>query len=182
MFNRNTILAIAVIVMIPVAVILAPIPQAKAQFVMASWDYPDEYGQGVYGFFVLDNSSGSFMPWSGPIILPDNASIFEAEAGISLGLEMRITVNYTFLGLEDPDPYNHSAELHPALNYVRLNVTVTALAEVVFSQDNFTYNLEAGDMGDGVWYYGQEVFFDFLTVSGTVYIVTVTYEVYYVDE
>jgi len=100
--NRKIISSI--VVLLVVGLLVAAIPPAKAQFVIASWDFPDEYGQGIYGFFPLENSSGDWWPYSGPMIYFDN---------------------------------------------------------------------------DTIWYFSEEVYFDFLTVSGEIYTVTVTYEVYY---
>ena len=148
------------------------IPQAKAQFVIASWDFPDEYGQGIYGFFILENSTGVFFPVAGPLIVSSNSSIFEMDAGIAIGFDVRVVLNDTLLGLTFPD------DVALGLNYFRLNVTVTTLSETVFSQANFTYDDLNGAHGD-LWYYSQEVEFDFLLVSGHIYTVTITYEVYY---
>ena len=159
-----------------------PIQPAKAnpKFVLSTWDFPDEYGQGIYGFFFDENSTGVFIPVGGPIILSTNDSIFEFDAGFALGMDVRVNVNYTLLGLEEPDPEDPlSIEYHPALNYIRLNVTVTAVSEIVFSQSNITYDELGGDTGDGVWYYSYVVEFDFINVAGTVYVITLTYEVYY---
>ena len=152
--------------------------RAQSVFVIAGWDYPDEYGQGIYGYFFLENSSGVWLTVGGPIIDASNSSTYEFDVGISIGLDVRVTVNYTFLGLDAPDPYNYTAEEQPALNYLRLNVTVTSINGTVFAQQNFTYDELGGEIGGGVWYYSELVYFDFLNTMGEVYIVTVTYEIY----
>ena len=150
----------------------ASIPPAKAQFVLSSaWDYPDEYGQGIAGYFLLENSSGAWWPFPGSMIVPTNDSIFEVEAGCSIGLDVRVTLNYTYFELTHPDDFLLG------LNYIRLNVTVITPLETVFSQSNFTYD-DLGGEDDGVWWYSQEVFFDFITELGEIYTATITYEIY----
>ena len=170
--NRKIISSI--VVLLVVGLLVAAIPPAKAQFVIASWDFPDEYGQGIYGFFPLENSSGDWWPYSGPMIYFDNDTILDAEIGISLGLDVRVYLNYTLLNLTHPD----DMALGP--NYFRLNVTVmNNLGSTIFSQNNFTYDDLCGFVETDIWYFSEEVYFDFLTVSGEIYTATVTYEIFF---
>ena len=169
---KNNKKIIALISMVFVCTMLfVSISPAKAQFVLASWDFPDEYGQGIYGFFLQENSTGAWWTVPGAIILSTYDTEFEFEAGFALGLDVRILLNYTLLGLTHPD------DKTLGLNYVRLNVTVTNAYETVFSQQNFTYDGLSGLYETGIWWYSQEVFFDFILTSG-IYTATVTYEIF----
>jgi len=169
------------IVSIPPAKV--PIPPAKAQFVLSSWDFPDEYGQGIYSIKPEENSSGywsSIESTPGFIYATSENDSFTIDAGLSIRLDVRVFVNYTFLGLEDPDLYDFSgAETQPALNLIRINITVTVLNNITFSIQNMTYQYIGGALGDGIWWYGFKDILNFQTAYGTIYMVTVTYEVFY---
>ncbi len=178
---RKTTYAI-LLTILTLLVLVSTVPPARAQFVLAAWDFPGEYGQGIYGFFLRENSTGVFMPVGGPIILPSNSCVFDWPANVAIGFDVRVYVNYTYIGLSEPEgeaEYNYTAELHPALNYLRLNITVLCLGEIVFSQQNFTYSTQGGKIAGGVWYYAEECdITDFLPATGTVYTAIITYEVY----
>lgn len=156
-------------------ILFVPIQPAKAQFTISTaWEYPDEYGQGIAFFGFQENSSGEWWNFPGPMIEPTNDSIFEVESGISIGLDVRVTLNYTYFGLSHPDDFLLG------LNYFRLSVIVMTPLETVFSQSNFTYDDLGGQSEEGIWWYSQEVFFtDFLTVTGELYTANVYYEVFY---
>ncbi len=169
---RNKFGIWAIVMLLVLTIGFSTIPPAKAQFVLASWDYPDEYGQGIYSITPDENSSGywSHIESSPGFIYSDSENnSFVVDAGISIRLDVRVFVNYTFLGVSDPD----------TLNYIRLNVTVLSLGDTIFSIQNMTYNSVGGDIGDGIWWYSFVDVLNFLTVSGTIYMTTVTYEVFY---
>ena len=144
----------------------------QSQFALASWDFPDEYGQGIYSITPDENSSGY---WShiesapGFLYSTSENNSFLVDAGCSIRLDVRVYVNYTLLGVSDPD----------TLNYIRLNVTVLSLGDTIFSIQNMTYDYLGGNLGDGIWWYSFVDVLNFLTVEGQVYIATVTYEVFY---
>ena len=122
---------------------IQPVTQSQKEtgtstFVISSWEYPDEYGQGIYGYFLLENSSGAFWPVGGPLITYSSCNgSYTVNDGISYGFDVRVYVNYTLLGLEEPETYDPlSIEYHPALNYLRLNITVLSASETIFSQNN----------------------------------------------
>lgn len=169
MYNRSKILALAVIVMIPVAVILAPIPQAKAQFVLSSWDYPDEYGQGIQYISVYENSTGAWVLVD--TIYYDDTLTFEWNASIGIYISVAAWFNSTLVGASD----NVTGR-----NYLRHNVTVTDLSDnVVFAQANFTYSTVNTFLNPPLWRYSYYVILDFLPEYAQVYTVTVTYEVFW---
>ena len=158
---------------IPQEELVESVPQGTAQFVLSSWAFPDEYGQGIYSITPDENSSGYYAHIeSAPGFLYSTSenNSFDVDAGCSIRLDVRVYVNYTFLGVSDPD----------TLNYIRLNVTVLeGLGDTIFSIQNMTYDYLGGNLGDGIWWYSFVDVLNFLTVEGQVYIATVTYEVYY---
>jgi len=180
--NTRKTLGSIVIGLIVIGLIASTIPQtnspadnppAKAQFVLTSWNYPDEYGQGIYNIRPQENSSGAWLnfvvpPW----VYSDNASVFDINNSISIKLLVAITVNYTLLDLIDPDDFTLGR------NFVRLNVTVTNSSSTVFSQNNLTY-VEGAKIETGIWYYSYEVVLNFVTAYAQIYRATVTCEVFY---
>lgn len=152
--------------------LVVSIQPAKAQFVIAEWDEPDEYGQGIYSITPDENSSGYWAHIeSSPGFLYANSEndTFSIDQGISIRLDVRVLVNYTFLGVSEVE----------ALDLIRLNITVTVLNNITYSIQNMTYNSVGGDLGNGVWWYSFVDILNFLTVNSLVYAVTVTYEVFY---
>ena len=63
-------------------------------------------------------------------------------------------------------------------NYLRHDVIVTEAGNVVFSQQNFTY-YDVGESGEDPYYYEYEVVLNFLPETGYIYVVVITYEVFY---
>ena len=146
--------------------------KGTSHFVLSSWAFPDEYGQGIYSITPDENSSVYYAHIeSAPGFLYSTSenNSFVVDAGCSIRLDVRVLVNYTFLGVSDPD----------LLNYIRLNVTVLSLGDTIFSIQNMTYDELGGDLGDGIWWYSFKDVLNFLTVEGQTYIATVTYEVWY---
>ena len=48
-----------------VSIFLIATPTRGAKFVLAAWDYPDDYGQGIESIYVAHNKSGSFVDFAG---------------------------------------------------------------------------------------------------------------------
>ncbi len=138
----------------------------ESQFVIASWDYPDEYGQGLLEIRVNENSTGAW-------VLVDDRRYNETQnydwnTNASIQLYVWMWLNSTLTGASD---------LEDGRNYLQCNVTVTSLGETIFSQQNFTFQDE--NDYDDMYLYEYDVILNFIPVSGTIYIVTVTYEVYW---
>ena len=158
-------------------ILISTIPPAQAQpkFALATWDYPDAYGQGIDSFVLYSNSTGSWVvvdtwyfddEYPAPDPVPWNASQ-------AIKLRVRTTMNTTLVGTSNPEE---------GQNYIRHSIVVTdQLDAEVFSQQNFTYETEAHDfvIHPGIIYYYYYVIFDFLPISGELYTANVTYEVYY---
>ena len=139
---------------------------AKAQFIIASWDYPDEYGQGIQQIRVNENSTGSW-------VLVDTrdyteSHVYDWEVGGSIQLYVWMYLNSTLTGASD---------LTNGRNYQRCNVTVTSFEETIFSQQNFTFQDE-NDYAE-MYLYEYDVILNFIPEYGQIYTVTVIYEVFY---
>lgn len=153
------------------------IPPAKAQFVLASWDYPDEYGQGIDGMKFWENSTGSWVaaPYYTDlgVFYYVNPSItgytYNWSAGAAMKVRVDTLLNSTLTGATD---------LADGQNYHQHNVTVTTPSGIVFSQQNFTYEASS-DATAPMYYYEYYAILNFLPVSGLVYTVTIIYEVFY---
>ena len=155
-------------------------PRQPAKFVIASWDYPDEYGQGIYMLRFYENSTGSWVaaPWyyvGGELdglpfysLHPYDSYTLNWSAGVAMKLRVYSTFNNTVIGADDEAD---------GQNYQRHDVSVTSAGVAVFNQSNFTYYDVTPD-GD-YWAYEYEVVLNFLPVVGEIYTVVVTYEVYW---
>ena len=143
------------------------VPTGKAQFVLASWDYPDEYGQGIEMFAFYENSTGAWLSY-GDVYEHDQSYIVEWNVSLFIKLRCYTFFNSTFAGAIDTTD---------GQNYQRHNVTVTGEGKIVFSKQNFTY-YSVSDILDPMWYYGYEVVLNFIP-QFMHYRVTVTYEIYW---
>jgi len=146
--------------------------EESSTFILSSWSYPDEYGQGIYSITPDENSTGVWshiIEGTGFIYSNSTDNLFTVVSNASLRLDVRVTVNYTLLGVSDPD----------LLNYIRVNLTVTESDIVTYSISNMTYDYLGGDLGDGLYWYSFVDILNFQTVSGAIYEIQITYEVYY---
>ena len=154
-------------------------PEKHVYFKLASWDYPDEYGQGIYMLKFYENSTASWVaaPWyyvGGEL---DGLPFYSLHyydpytLNWSVGVAMKIRVyslfNQTLVGV------GSTAE---GQNYLRHDVTVTTPSSTVFEQQNFTY-YDVTENGN--YYYEYEVVLDFIPASGQIYTVLLTYEIYF---
>ena len=168
MFKHRNKVCASILVALTVLILIISVPQAKAQFVLASWTGPDEYGNGFNGFEVYGNSTGSWVQVGGAYNATDAHDI-EWEVGVGIKLRCWTFLNSTKVGATD------TAD---GKNYLQHNVTVTNFGETIFSQQNFTYFF-VSDTLDPIWLYGYEVVLNFIPEYGQIYTVTIIYEVYY---
>ena len=173
---RTKLIAVTItIVLLVLLVFTVPnqpiIPEqlGKAQFVLAEWDYPDEYGQGIEAFEIFENSTGSWVQ-VGPAYGYEDNYVHDWNTSVSIKLRCYTWFNSTLTGAID------AAD---GKNYQRHNITVTNIGNTTFSQQNLTYFYSDDSIDPPMWYYGYEVVLNFLPVSGNIYIVTVIYEVFY---
>ena len=98
------------------------------------------------------------------------SSVDVAESVTNITLLVSCWLNSTTYGI---------STLAEGKNIIRLNVTVTATNHtLVFSQNNLTY-ISSTDYGDNVFLYQYSVQLDFTIISGNIYTVVLTYEIYY---
>lgn len=159
----------SIIVLLTVLVLVASVPPAKAQFVLAVWDYPDEYGQGIESFILYENSSGSWSQYGGKRYYSE-ANLYNWSANVAIKLRCYTWINSSLVGAAD------DAE---AKNLQQHSVTVSNGTGTVFSQQNFTQILYYPGINPPLWYYAYEVVLNFIPDYGLTYVVTVTYEIFY---
>ena len=153
--------------------------EPTATFILSSWSYPDEYGQGIEYFTLQRNDTGSWLAWSGNNTYTGFYAYYDydEESSIEWGLfnsSIRVRVhsylNSTLVGASS------TAE---GRAYQRHNVTVyDSQNTIVFSKQNITYSA-ASVVGD-LYYYLYVVDLNFAFVSGGSYRIEVKLEVYYV--
>jgi hypothetical protein len=175
-----------VVVFQPAKVEYNPIRPIDAHFIISSWDFPDEYGQGVNGFKFYENSTGSWVaaPYYTHYYPDYHEELGEFyylhynddytlnwSAGVAMKLEVITVLNSTLVGIVD-DPVEGQ-------NYIRHSVSVTNIGEEIFSQQNFTYSAVEWLAGHPMYYYYYDVVLEFLPALGAAYTITVTYEVFW---
>ena len=163
MYKHRTITIIGLLLLVFILPIVTPQKAESAKFILANWDYPDEYGQGISRIRFYENSTGSWLSASGWIDY-DETLVPEWEAGVAIKIECLSVINATLTGA--PSSYE-------GRNYIRHNVTVTNLAEqVVFSKQNFTFILEEN------YEYEHEVILNFIPQELTLYTIELNCEIY----
>lgn len=180
--NKQKIAAfVLVVLMFAVFPITAdqPIQNDSVKFIVSEWDHPDEYGQGIAGFYVKENSTGSFLniqnPYTGiDFCYPENTTVYELNhtATTSLMFDVRVFLNYTELGLTHPDDFDLG------INYIRLSIEMSIPTASLFSQQNFTYDSLGGLQETGIWWYSYEVVANVLLEGGRIYTIDIDYEIY----
>ena len=137
------------------------------KFVLAEWDFPDEYGQGIDTITVYGNSTGSWVSVGNYEY--DEVSSLEWNESVGIKLKVWTWFNSTLTGV---------GSTNEGKLYQRHSVNVTNLGTTVFSQQNFTYSNVYTDSAP-MWYYVYEVVLNFLPVGGEIYSVVVTYEIFW---
>ena len=167
--NRNKTIA-SIIVLLTISLLVASIPQTKAQaqFALASWDFPDEYGQGIESIALYENASGYWQPKSGTRWYYQN-HMYDWDVGVGIKLYVYTLFNSTLTGASDSNE-GKLLQQH--------SVIVTSAGQTIFSQQNFTYTVFS-DADDPMWDYGYFLILDFLPQQGQIYKVTVTYEIWW---
>jgi len=162
--------------------------ERPAKFVLSSWDYPDEYGQGIDGFRFYENSTGAWVaaPYYthyypdyheelGVFYYLDNDQDYTLNWSAGVGMKIRI---YTFLN----STLTGASDLADGENYFRHSISVAGTnGTVIFSQQNFTY-YHSNNLTSPLYYYEYEVVLNFLPVMGEIYSAIISYDVYGVLE
>ncbi len=166
---------IVVLIMLISIVLIAPSttdgPQpSNPRFIIASWDYPDDYGQGIVAIRAYQNISGSWV----------SLTPFDLTSGESTALE----INYTATGVKIlvkcwlNNTVVEAVDFEDGKNYIRHNVTLTLSGETIFSLQNFTYTAGT-DSQDPMFYYQYEGIIPFSPVEGAIYTAVVDCEIYF---
>ena len=143
-----------------------------ARFVLSSWDYPDEYGQGIEYVKVYQNGTGSYVELSESPINPTDDAELEVDSDGFLQIRVLTWLNKTYCGI---------ANIGAAYAIFRHSINVTLQGENVFSQQNFT-KISASGAGDPLFWFYYQVIIDFLPISGRTYVATIEYDLYLVEE
>lgn len=174
-------LRVALVVALALTLLIASFPSSPgpsaipplngpARFIIADTPVLDEYGQGIDGIEVYENSSGSWVVWDNPFYVAYLGHVFEWTAGVSIKLSCFFWLNSTLTQVTTT-AQGKLVQRH--------NVTVTNRGQAtVFSQANLTY-VGVSTALDPMWYYEYEVILNFSPDHGEYYITTVTYEVYW---
>jgi len=183
LYKRRIVVCASVIVLLTLSVLVASNHPPKsivkefeqpAKFVLASWAFPDEYGQGVDKISVYSNDTGSWLPanWAGDASRDyDESSEFDWNASIFIRLNVWTWFNSTLMGATDWED---------GKNYHRHRVDVTTInGTVVFSQQNFTFANAFPAIDPPLWYYEYTVILNFLPLEFMIYTAIITYEVFY---
>lgn len=167
---------LAIIAMLSAVALVVSVHQVRAEprFAIASWDYPDEYGQGIYSYGVYENSTGSWIKvnytGSGWVYHDSfDSDVFQWNSTGSIKLRVYTVLNKTTVGVST------SAE---GQNFQRHNLTVVDVRTTVFSKQNFTYYSVMPE-GSDRYLYAYDVVLNFLPLDGHYYTVTMTYEVFW---
>ena len=144
------------------------------------YGFPDEYGQGIQGIWIFENSTGSWEPfyfarWDD---VPSANPPYVFEWNVSTGIKIEVFgyINYTLVGFNTVD----EGKLYQR-HYISV---VDRNNTLLFSQQNLTY-VSAHNTTyppNDVWAYRYDAILDFAQDYGEYYTVTVVYEIYYEGE
>ena len=150
--------------------LLISIPPARAQFILAEWDFDDGYGQGIHNVTIQENSTGSWVDLH--TYEYGNTSLFEANytADTAIKIIPYVTLNHTRQDLSDNTT---------AYAIMRLDIVVgIAGNSSYFSQQNLTWSSDVSDATASTWAFSCYVVLPFLISAGAIYTITLTYEIY----
>jgi len=154
LYKRNH-QAYAGIIIVVCIMLIGLVPTAEGtRFVLASWSFPDEYGQGMHSFTIWENSTGEWLvvrrgsPFDYPWYYYET-HVFEWNYTVGIKLWIDSYFNSTLAGVSDSTQ---------GRNNFRHNVTVVdAYDTLVFSQQNFTYLAVNDYTYDPIWIYSHHL-------------------------
>ena len=169
--HRNKIIASVFVLLTSSILLIASIPPvaAEAQFVLAGWDFPDEYGQGISTWYAQSNATGSWVSIDSAGYLDVTRPPIPWNVSQAIRILIWSALNKTLVDVEG---------LEAGKNYIRHSVTVTnSLDAEVFTQQNLTHDYAMSDVD--LYWYRMAVILDFSPLSGELYTVLLICEVYY---
>lgn len=160
-------------------ILFVPIQPAKAQFVLSAhtWDYPDEYGQGIeYIYFIVSDNDGTPYNWSYQYFNGTESAGFAVDRNSTISLRVQVWMNGTFTGYSFAEGRDQ---------YTRVGLDIAVAGESIFSVENLTQSGGNSDL-DPMFSYsytfllrGDPHYYSDEFVSGELYVLTFTYEVFY---
>lgn len=186
MNNRIKILAIAVLLCLPLGLLFLPhgieqkeIVPEPAKFIISSWEYPDEYGQGIEVVWPYENSTGSWVPLHDPaFVFWYEETLFEVNATGNNALKIGVSanINHTLFDFGPDKADNASARA-----IMRVGIEVSNSSDIVFSLSNMTWDGSVFDDTATTWAISYADVINVLLVAGQIYTATITYEVFYAE-
>jgi len=164
--KTSTLFIIGILVSV---VFMGSVQPSYARFVLASWDYPDDYGQGIENIELYENSTGSWLEVGSGYGF-DEAHIYEWPVGVAIRINCFTWFNSTLTG---------AGTITEGKLYQQHNVSVSLLGETIFSQQNFTYIDGDNGIDPPQWFYEYEIILNFIPTEASYYTVTIIYEVFY---
>lgn len=178
MMRFRMVSVVFVILIMSLLITTRPPQTTAAQFVIAGWTAPDEYGQGFYIITPYQNSSGSFVTIPNPDTgignwYRENTTTAELNftANTALRFDARVLVNHTLLGFAP-------AESEDGRNYFRLHLEMSVAGDSVFTLQNMTYDSLWGIFEVGIWWFSYVDIVDYILEPATIYTVTFSLIVY----
>ena len=172
MYKHRTVAIISLLLILFILPIATPQKAESAKFILSSWSYPDEYGQGIEFVTVYQNVSGSWELLSDGNIIPTASTAFEINETITgIKIRVRCWLNNTMVGASD---------ITDSKKYIRHNATLFLAGGIdpVYSLENFTFETGGSGYYPMYWYdYNGTIPFDF--ASGMTYILYVNCEIYH---
>lgn len=171
--NREISAGLLIMMFMCVLVVTTIQPAKSAKFVIAGWDYPDEYGQGIDEVRVYQNMSGEWDPLTPfGLYYTESTAIEINETATGVLIFVKCWLNNTVVGAID---------FEDGKNYIRHNVSLTIVGdisgEVIFSLQNGTYS-SGTDSQDPMFYYFYDLIIPFSPIGGQTYVALVTYEIF----
>ena len=176
-FTLRKRIFVSPIVLLLLVVLVSNIPLSNAQFVLSehTWSYPDEYGQGVeYIYFMVANPdpyNASYQYFNGT-----ESAGFDVPRNSTISLRVHVWMNGTFTGYSFAEGRDQ---------YTRVGLVISVAGETIFSQVNLTQS-GGSSAHDPMFEYdytfllrGAPNYYSDEFVSGQIYVLDFTYEVYY---
>lgn len=179
-FSRHRVVAVVTAFMI-LGVFLTRLPQAQAHFVIAGWDFPDEYGQGIEVLWLQENSTGSWVTYPDTgrghlwFLSDDETTIpLNYTANTALRVEADVNINHTLFSFGPDKSENASARA-----IMRVGLTVSSPYGILFSLENMTWGGNVYDDSATVWTIDYVDIIEVIIEPGTIYVVRFVYEIFW---
>lgn len=148
------------------------IKRENSTFIISSWDYPDDHGQGIDRIDIYSNETGSWVD-TGFDFDYDGSNLVEFNATDNIAIRLSVWSFFNSSWFGDMDNIT-------GRNYQRHNITVVNNnGTEVFSQQNFTYTTVNTFLYAPLFHYAYYVDLDFILEMGEIYLIDLRYELYY---